>query len=83
MFYIARHAQSTQNNNFTKYLQCLKKNGGMKLISLHTDKHHVFLQVDAINFGGHGQACQKYPKEQFWKIIFISQESSGFFIEIS
>ena len=29
---------------------------------LHADKHDTFLQVDSINFDGHGRSCQKYSK---------------------
>ena len=34
----------------------------MKLVFLHEDEQQTFLQVDAINFAGHGHSCQKYLK---------------------
>ena len=61
---MARHAQSTQNNKFAVSLQDLKKEGRVELDFMHADKHQIFLQVETINFGGHGQSCPKYPKHQ-------------------
>ena len=83
---MARHAQSTQNNKFAVSLQDLKKEGRVELDFMHADKHQIFLQVETINFGGHGQSCPKYPKHQVWKIFAICQESQGwgwFFIQIN
>ena len=61
---IARHAQSTKNK-FALSLQHLKKEGSEELDFLHADdKHQYVLQVGTIKFGGHGQSCPKYPKQQ-------------------
>ena len=59
---IARYAQSTQNSKFVISLQYLKKEGRDEVNFLHADKHQTILQVDVINFGGHGQACPNYSK---------------------
>ena len=55
------HAQSTQNNNFSKSLQSLKKKGRDEADFLDANKHQTFLQVDALNIGGQGQSGPKYP----------------------
>ena len=59
---IARHALSTQNNKFVISLQYLKKQERDEVDFIHADKYQTILQVDAINLGGHGQACPNYPK---------------------
>ena len=59
---MARHAQSTQNNKFSVSLQDLKKEGRIELDFMRADKHQIFLQVETIKFGGHGQSCPKYPR---------------------
>ena len=41
---------------FVISLQYLKKEGRDEVDFLHADKHQTILQVDTINFGGHGQA---------------------------
>ena len=53
MVVIARHTQSTQNQNFAKSLQYLKKYGSDKVDFLHAEKHETFqFQVDGVNFSG-------------------------------
>ena len=42
----ARHAESTQNNNYAISPQCLKKAVSNEVDFLHADKHLNFLQVD-------------------------------------
>ena len=37
-------------------------------------EHQSFQQVGAIAFGGHGQACPKYPKQHVCNIFVIFQE---------
>ena len=59
---VVRHAQSTQNNNFTCIYSYLLKNLGDEVVFLPADKQEVFLQVDSINLGVRSQACPKYPK---------------------
>ena len=59
---IARHPQSTLNNDFANFLQYLKKEERDEVDFLQADKHQTFLQVDTINFGGQGQLCSKNPK---------------------
>ena len=44
---------------------------------MHANKHQTFLQVDAINHGGHGQVYPNYTKEQVCKVLAIFQ---NFFI---
>ena len=62
LLFIARHAQSIQNSKFVVSLQYLKKEARDEVDFLHANKHQIFLQVDTINFGGHGQACPNYTK---------------------
>ena len=59
---VVRHALRTQNDKSAISLQYLKKEGRNEVDFLHAEKHQTFLQVDTINFGGHGQSCTKYPK---------------------
>ena len=74
---LTRHAQSTQNSKFVMSLQYLKKEGRDEVDFLHADRHQTILQADIINLGGHGQACQSYPKQQVCKTFcVISQEKS-------
>ena len=60
--YLARHAQSTQNNKFAISLQYLKENVNNKVDFLPTDKHQSFLQIDTSILGVCGQACPNYPE---------------------
>ena len=60
--YIARHAQSTQNNKFTiscRYLYEVVKD---EVDFLHADKHQSFLQIDTMIFDGDVQAFPKFQK---------------------
>ena len=61
---IARHAQSTQDNNFTIYLQYFKENVKDEVDLLPADKRQKFLQSDTIILGVCGQASPNYPKSQ-------------------
>ena len=56
------HAQSIQNNDFTTFLQYLKKNVKDEVDFLSADKHQRFFQVDTIILGRCGQACLIYLK---------------------
>ena len=47
---LARDAQSTQHTKFAISEHYLKEEVGDKFDFLHTDKHQIFLQVDAISF---------------------------------
>ena len=58
----ARHAQSSQNNNIAMSFQYLKKKGRDELNFLYADKYQIFLQIETVNYGGHGQSCPKYLK---------------------
>ena len=49
------------------------KHGGDEVDCLPAEKHESFLQEDSITFGGHCQACSKYPKQQVFNIFAISQ----------
>ena len=41
----------------------LKKGGRDEVDILYADEHLTLLQVDLVNFGGHGQqTCPNYPK---------------------
>ena len=40
---------------------------------LPADKHNIFLQIDSITLGVHGQACPKHPRQQLYNIVAISQ----------
>ena len=57
---VARHAQITQNNNFSIPFQCLKKEVSDEVDFLHEDKDD--LQIDTTTFDGGGQAFPKFPK---------------------
>ena len=57
---MARPAQITQNNEFAKSLQYLKKELSYEVDVVHANKHESLLQVDSIIFDGFGQACPKY-----------------------
>ena len=46
---------------------------GDEVDCLPAEKHESFLQEDSITFGGHCQACSKYPKQQVFNIFAISQ----------
>ena len=46
----ARHAKSTQNNNYAISPQCPKKVVSNEVDFLHADKHLNFLQVDTTFF---------------------------------
>ena len=58
----ARHVRCTQNNNFAKSLEYLRKEQKVEDDFLHSNKHQTFLHVDAIKFGWKGQSFPKYPK---------------------
>ena len=60
--YIARQAQSTKNNQFTRSFQYLKENMKDKVDFLPTDKCWSFFQIDTIILGVCGQACPNYLK---------------------
>ena len=59
--FVARHTQSTQNNEFTISLQYLKKEVSW-FDFLHADKYGSFLQIDSVIFDADGQAFPKFPK---------------------
>ena len=59
---IARHAHSTQNNNFAISLHCLKENVKNEIDFVPVDKHESFLQIDTVIYDGDGQAFPKFPK---------------------
>ena len=49
--------QIPQNSKFVIPLQYQKKKKGRYEVEfLHADKHHISLQIDTINLGGHSQA---------------------------
>ena len=56
---MARHAQITQNNNFSLSLQYLKKEVSDEVDFLHADKNENYLQIDTMIFDGD---CQPFPK---------------------
>ena len=69
-------SQSTKNSKFEKSLQYLKKEGMDELDFLHEGEHQSFLQLDFINFCEHDQSGLKYPKQQIFNIVAISQGRS-------
>ena len=54
--YLARHAQSNQNDMFTIYLQYRKENVEDEVDFLPVDKRQRFLQSDTVILGVCGQA---------------------------
>ena len=61
--WVARHAQSTQNNKFAISLQYLKENVKDKVNLLATDKRQRFLQIETIILGVCGRPVMpKLPK---------------------
>ena len=46
---------------------------GYEINFLPADKHNIFLQIDSITLGVHGEACPKHPKQQLYNIFAISQ----------
>ena len=67
----SRHAQRTQNKKFTYLCNISRKAWGVDF--LPANKHEDFLQVDKIILGLHSQASPKYPKQQVYNILVISQ----------
>ena len=55
--------------NVTKLQNLGKKEVRHKFNFLHKDKNQGFLQADTIVFGGHNQACPKYPKRQVFAMF--------------
>ena len=53
----------------SKYFFAIFQKRRDKIDFLHADKHQTFLQVDAINHGGHDQVYPNYTKEQVCKIL--------------
>ena len=51
---LARHAQSIQNSKSVISFEYCLKEGRDEVNILYVDKHETILQVDIINFGGHG-----------------------------
>ena len=54
LVFVARHAQSTQNNKFAISLQYLNKKVKGEVDCLHAGKHQRFLQGHTFIFGGRG-----------------------------
>ena len=59
---VARHAQSTQNNEFTISLQYLKENMKDIVDFWPVDKYQRFLQKSKVSLGVCGKAGPNYPK---------------------
>ena len=59
---VARQAQITKNNQFTRSLQYLKENMKDRVDFLSTDKCWSFFQIDTIILGSCGQAFPNYLK---------------------
>ena len=66
-----KHAQRTQNKKFAYLCNISRKAWGVDF--LPANKHEDFLQVDKIILGLHSQASPKYPKQQVYNILVISQ----------
>ena len=60
--FVARHAQSTQNNKFAISLEYLKENIKDEVDFSPADKRQRFLQIDTIILGVCGQPCPNYQK---------------------
>ena len=69
---VPKHAQITQNNKFTIFLQYLKKEVSHEFDFLHADKHGSFLQIYTMIFGGDGQAFPKFRNLQVCNVFTIS-----------
>ena len=59
---ITRYAPNTQNSNFAKSLQYLKKEGRDEIDFLHAANHQTSLQFDAIKSWWARLAMAKVPK---------------------
>ena len=68
---VARHAQSTQNNKFSKSLENCKKNVKDEVDFKPAYKHQRIIQVDTIILGLCGQACSNYPKTRSDSMLFL------------
>ena len=53
----------------TKFQNLGKKEFRHKFNFLHEDQNQNFLEADTIVFGGHDEACPKYPKQQLFAIF--------------
>ena len=62
---VARHAQRTENNKFTRYSQYLKENVKDEVDFLSIDKCRRFLQSETIILHVCGQAWQNYQNNKF------------------
>ena len=60
--YVAKHAQTTQNNKFVISLQYSEKEVNDKVNFLHSDKHESVPQIGTMVFAGDGQISPKFPK---------------------
>ena len=69
---VASHAQITQKNTFSIFLQYLKKEMNDEVDFLHADRDENNLQTDTMIFDGDGQAFPKFPREQVCNIFTIS-----------
>ena len=73
----ARHAWSTQNNNYAISLQCLKKVVSDEVDFLHADPHLNFLQgwyYLFYSFYVFGQACLKYKEKVIISLWYLKNE---------
>ena len=61
----------------TKLQNLGKKEVRHKFNFLHEDKNQSFLEADTIVFGGHNQACPKYPKQQVFAIFLQYLKKEG------
>ena len=59
---VAKHAQSTWNEKFAKFLQYLKETVNYEVDLLAANKHQIILQINTIIFCVCGQACPNFPK---------------------
>ena len=73
---VASHAQITQKNTFSIFLQYLKKEMSDEVDFLHADRDENNLQTDTMIFDGDGQAFPKFQREQVCNIFRISWKKS-------
>ena len=68
---ITRHAERIHNKS--AYLSSNSRKAWAVKFILYMQINNIFLQIDNITLGVHGQACPKHPKQQLYNILAISQ----------
>ena len=69
---MTRHGEIIQNNKFSIFLQCHKKEVSDEGDLLHACKDENYPQIDTVIFHGDGQVSPKFPKKQICNAFPIS-----------